>query len=264
MKISIITPCYNSERTIERTIKSVINQKIDCELEYIIVDGKSKDNTCKIIEKYAQQYKCIKWISEKDNSMTEALNKGLKMATGDIIATINADDIYLKDALNNVINEYKKDPSMKVCIVNTYFVDENTNRVLSKNKPKIFNEFICALIECPFPECSIFYHRECIDNVGLFNEKIKYTQDLEYYLRLYKYGYKFKYKNIDASVFFRSDDNYSTIISDKMDEEVISYFKYKKIYKLFSRSFVSKIIKIIMGIRVYYIKTKKIEMLELV
>jgi len=253
MKISIITPCYNAEATIERTIKSVLKQKISCEMEYIIVDGKSSDKTVEIIEKYAKKYNCLKYISEKDNSMTEALNKGIKLASGDLIATINADDIYIKNAVNKVVNVFYSNPKIKVLMVNNYFVDQETGKVLSKNMPRFFNDKICAFIECPFPECGIFFRRECFENVGLFNEKIKYTQDFEFYLRLYYYGYKFYYKNINASVFYRSNLNYSTVLSEKINQEACSYYKYPKTYKIFCESQCSKILKVLLGFRKYYI-----------
>lgn len=256
MKISIITPCYNSEKTIERTIKSVINQKLDLEfeLEYIIIDGLSTDKTLDIIKKFAKKHTNIKFISEKDNSMTEALNKGLKMATGDIIASINADDMYLTGALNKICTEFKKYHNKNIIIANTYFVYEKDQKIKSKNKPRFFNPIISSIVECPFPECSIFFRKECFDNVGYFNEKIKYTQDYELYLRLYDYGYKFNYLNIDVSNFYISDTNYSSTISDKMEIEVLSYIKYKRLFKFCAESTISKIFKVLLGMRVYNIK----------
>lgn len=254
MKISIVTPCFNSEHTIERTIKSVVEQKVSCDLEYILVDGKSKDNTVTIIKRYAEKYPFIKWVSEADKSMTEALNKGLRMASGDILASINADDMYLPGTIEKVYFAYKNDSSKKICLINNYFVEEKTQKVLSKNQPRFFNEIICGLVECPFPECCIFYAKECIERVGFFNEDIKYTQDMELYLRFYKSGYKFRYENIDGSIFFRSDDNYSSTIEDKMNSEVCTYYKYPQLYNFFAGSYLSKILKIILRIRRYYIR----------
>lgn len=251
MKMSIITPCRNSEKTIRNTIESVITQGINEDLEYIIVDGISTDKTLEIIKEYAEQYDFIKYISEKDNSMTEALNKGMKMATGDIVASINADDIYLPGTLKQVICEYEKG-DFDIQLINTYFV-QDTGRVKSHNTPRFFSPFICGLIECPFPECAIFFKRECIVELGYFDENIKYTQDLELYLRQYYKGYKFHYSNIDGSCFFVSDTNYSSTISDKMRAEVCTYIKHKFLYKHISGSQFSKVLKMLMRIRHYYI-----------
>lgn len=255
MKISIITPCRNSERTIERTIESVVNQNLDNhELEYIIVDGKSTDSTLEIIKDYAKKYPFIKYLSEKDNCMTEALNKGMKMSTGDIVGSINADDVYLDGVLKNVCNHFL-DSREKIVMVNTYFVNEG-GYVKSHNKPHMFSPILCALVECPFPECSIFMRRDCIEKVGFFNENIKYTQDLELYLRLYSKKYKFSYLNIDGSCFFVSNTNYSSVISDEMRQEVCRYIAHKKIYKYISGSFCSKVLKAVLGLRHYYIFKK--------
>ncbi|MFT4304483.1 MAG: glycosyltransferase, partial [Candidatus Woesearchaeota archaeon] len=102
MKISIITVCYNSSNTIEKTIKSVINQK-NKNFEYIIIDGESSDDTLKIINKYKKFINKI--ISEKDNGIFEAMNKGIDFAKGDIIYFLNSDDFLLN---NNIINKIQK------------------------------------------------------------------------------------------------------------------------------------------------------------
>lgn len=256
MKISIITPCYNSEKTIARTIDSVVSQKFDGDLEYIIVDGKSSDSTLRIIESYEKKYSYIKHISEKDNSMTEALNKGFKLATGDIIASLNADDEYLPGALN-AVNKAFDDCSVEVIVFNTVFRNDSDGSVHCINRPKFFNPEICAVFSCPFPECAFFVRKNVLEKVGLFNEKYKYTQDLELYLRIYYAGYKFKYVNYDGSVFHISETNYSSVVESKMDSEVESYFKYPRIHRVLSKSALSKALKILLGFRKYNFKNKR-------
>src|SRR5687768_13083798 len=98
-KISIITPSYNQGRFIEETILSVINQNYP-NLEYIIIDGGSTDNTVEIIRKYEQHL--AYWVSEKDGGQSEAINKGFKKATGDIVCWINSDDFFMPGALSKV------------------------------------------------------------------------------------------------------------------------------------------------------------------
>jgi len=95
--ISIVTPSLNQGRYIEQTIQSVLLQNYP-NFEHIVIDGGSTDGTVEILKKYPH----LKWISEKDSGQSEALNKGLKMATGDIIAWINSDDWYAEGAFNNV------------------------------------------------------------------------------------------------------------------------------------------------------------------
>ena len=104
-KVSVITPCFNSEKTIRKTLDSVLNQTYN-NYEYIIVDGKSTDGTLKIIEEYKTKFgEKLKFISEKDTGIYDAMNKGIAMASGDIIGIVNSDDFYCLDALENMVNE---------------------------------------------------------------------------------------------------------------------------------------------------------------
>jgi len=123
VKISIITPCFNSEKYIEETIESVLSQKGSFEIEYIIVDGGSTDNTVSIIKKYKESVesgefpiKCNKvsfdYLSEKDDGMYDALTKGFKLITGDIVTYINSDDFYLPNAFSVAVDIFDKYPDV--------------------------------------------------------------------------------------------------------------------------------------------------------
>lgn len=104
MKVSIITVCYNSQATIENTIKSVISQT-HSDIEYIIVDGKSGDNTLEIVNKY--QDKIAKVISEPDQGIYDAMNKGIKVATGDIVGILNSDDYYVdSEVVSHIVKAF--------------------------------------------------------------------------------------------------------------------------------------------------------------
>lgn len=108
IKISIITVCFNSESYIEQTIKSVLSQSYN-DIEYIIIDGGSTDGTIEIIRKY--QERIAVFVSEPDENMYDAINKGMKFATGDYIAVLNSDDIYLSsDVISNVVSKLKRMP----------------------------------------------------------------------------------------------------------------------------------------------------------
>ena len=103
MEVSIITVCYNSEKTIERTIKSVLNQTYQ-DYEYIIVDGASTDKTLDIIKRYEPEFEGkMRWISEQDNGIYYAMNKGIGMAKGKLIGMINSDDYYEINALADMV-----------------------------------------------------------------------------------------------------------------------------------------------------------------
>lgn len=129
MKFSIITPVRNSVKYIEETIKSVINQeKIDkhSEIEYIIVDGLSTDGTLEIIKDYQSKFSFIKLVSEKDSSMYEALTKGLKLCTGEIVSYINAGDIYNVNAFNIIKNIFSYNKNISWLTGGKYIYNENS------------------------------------------------------------------------------------------------------------------------------------------
>ena len=120
MRISIITVCYNSSKTIEETIKSVLSQTYN-NIEYIVVDGDSKDNTPSIIAKYSDRIS--QYISEPDKGLYDAMNKGLKLATGDLIGILNSDDIFHDNSvLESVVEFHNRNP-----------VDASISDVLYKN-----------------------------------------------------------------------------------------------------------------------------------
>ena len=113
MKITIITVNFNGDKTLERTIKSITNQTYNKKFEYIIVDGKSNDKSLEIIKKYEkillERNVMYRWISEKDNGIYHAMNKGIELASGDIIGIINSDDWYEKDTLEKVAKKFEEE-----------------------------------------------------------------------------------------------------------------------------------------------------------
>lgn len=109
MKISIITVTYNSEKTLKDTLESILKQTYE-NYEHIIVDGLSKDNTMQIIKEYEGKYNGkLKYVSEKDSGLYDAMNKGVKLATGDIIGILNSDDIYAhENVLKEIVEKFKE------------------------------------------------------------------------------------------------------------------------------------------------------------
>ena len=112
-KISIITPSYNQGQYLEETILSVINQNYP-NLEYIIIDGGSTDNSVEIIKKYEKNISY--WVSEKDHGQSNAINKGLAIATGDIVAWLNSDDQYCEKSLDIISNTFKQHPEINIVL----------------------------------------------------------------------------------------------------------------------------------------------------
>lgn len=181
MKISIITPCFNSETTIEDTINSVLMQDYD-NYEYIIVDGKSKDNTLEIVKKYEKKFKGkLKVISEKDKSLFDAMNKGIKNASGDIIGIINSDDVLAhKSVFSKVVKAMKKDISIVYSDLLFYNNDlTKVERVFKTGKGNIKRGW-----HPPHP--TLYLRKNVYDEIGLFNLDYRISADLDLMIRIFK------------------------------------------------------------------------------
>lgn len=185
MKISIITVSYNSEKTIEDTIKSVLNQDYD-NFEYLIIDGQSKDNTLNIVNKYANDRR-IKLVSEKDNGLYDAMNKGIKLATGDVIATINSDDIlYDNHVFSTVVNNCKKDSD--ILYADVLYCDENLDRTI-RNYISGYNS---SDYWCP-AHPSMYVRKEVFEKIGSYNIDYKICADFDFMVRCNKNKLNFTY-----------------------------------------------------------------------
>ncbi len=180
MKISIITICYNSEKTIKDTIESVLSQTYP-DVEYIIIDGRSKDGTLDIVKKYSSQIAEI--ISEPDKGIYDAMNKGIKKATGEIIGIINSDDFYCnKDIIATVVNQFKK-TGVDACYGNIQYIDRDNIekkvrfwRAGEYRKEKLRSGWI-------MPHPAFFVKRSVYEKYGLFNLDFKIAADYELMLR---------------------------------------------------------------------------------
>ncbi|MBR4765399.1 MAG: glycosyltransferase [Clostridia bacterium] len=194
-KISVITICYNSARTIEDTIKSVIYQNYP-ELEYIIIDGGSTDGTCDIIEKYRD--KIAYYVSEPDNGISDAFNKGIKVATGDVIGIINSDDMYYKNAFAEVDAVFTEHPDTDVTFGNfLIFSDGDTKGVF-----KTTNQDLTCL-KYTFELChpTVFVKKSAYLKYGLFSLDYKLAMDYELLSKMYFNGAAFRYIDKIISVY---------------------------------------------------------------
>lgn len=129
MKISLITATYNCEKLISQTLEALINQNYT-NIEYIIIDGKSEDDTLKVIESYKDKFKEIRIISEPDNGLYEAMNKGIKLATGDIVGILNAGDYYTSNnILSNIVKIFEKNLDLKSTYGDLKYINEKSETV---------------------------------------------------------------------------------------------------------------------------------------
>lgn len=199
MKVSLITVTFNSGQTLRDTIKSVFAQSYS-DIEYIIVDGLSKDNTIDIINEYEPLFQGrLKWISEKDNGIYDAMNKGVRMATGDIVGIINSDDFYhRKDIIEKIAAICEEDKSVQAIYGDVRFVNPNdlnkTVRYYSSGKfsPNLFRYgFMPA-------HPTFFTYREQFEKNGYYMVDYKIAADYELLIRfLYVHRLKSKYIPID-------------------------------------------------------------------
>lgn len=180
--ISIITVCYNSEKTIEKTLNSVLNQTYE-NYQYIVVDGKSTDKTLEIIDKYRTLFKeKLLVISEKDTGIYNAINKGIRKSKGKIIGILNSDDYYSIDTLEIVANKYEKEKYPFLIIFG------NMMRVSSSGKEIYTYHFTEKQIkqkQC-FGHPSMFAARAVYDRIGLYDETYKLAADGEWQYRAYE------------------------------------------------------------------------------
>ena len=180
MKFSIITVSYNAASTIGDTLKSIADQSYNS-IEHIIIDGASSDNTAEIVANFPH---VALYVSEKDKGIYHAMNKGIELATGDVIGILNADDVYSHhDVLHNV-SELFKDSSVDAVYADLYFVDSaDTRKVKRKWRSGSYkvNDFYWGWMP---PHPTFFVRRSVYLNLGMFNTVLNSSADYELMLRL--------------------------------------------------------------------------------
>lgn len=195
MKISIITVCYNSSNTIEDTIGSVINQSNFNNVQYIIVDGGSSDNTLQIISKYSDKIDVI--ISEKDNGIYDAMNKGIKHANSDIIGILNSDDVFQdENVLQDIANYFDSDNNLDIIYGDLVYVkSEDLNSVVRYWKSTSYYDKFFEKGNVP-PHPTLFLRSRVYEQIGNFDLNFTLASDYEFMLRVFKSDkYKSKYIN---------------------------------------------------------------------
>lgn len=227
-KISIITITYNSEKTVEETIKSVVSQNYPS-LEYLIIDGGSKDKTLEIVEKYRDKISFV--ISEPDKGISDAFNKGIKYATGEIIGIINSDDLLLPCALKVVADAYE--PNVDVYSGNVLFWND-TNGKTCICKPDISFEKLKLQYSVAHP--SRFIRKDAYERFGNYDLRFRYNMDTNLLCRFYQKGAKFIHIDKELSKFRMGATTADPIFKKKEDYRLFvecfggSEWDFKKIW----------------------------------
>jgi len=178
-KISIITPSFNQGQYIEETIRSVLLQDYP-NLEYIIIDGGSSDDTLRILKKYDSW---ITWISEPDEGQTNAINKGLKMASGEILAYLNSDDIYEPGTFYTIAHTFVERGDIAMIYGDVMHIDENSDFIEYHETGEMDKErYMSGAFYLPQP--SVFFRKCVLKTLGYFDEKLHLGMDFDYWLRI--------------------------------------------------------------------------------
>lgn len=222
-RISIVTPSYNQGQFIEETIQSVLSQNYP-NLEYIIIDGGSTDNTIDIIKKYESQI--AYWVSEPDRGQTHAINKGLSRATGEILAYLNSDDYYLPGTLFKVAEHFRQFPQTDLLHGRCRYVNQQGKKIGAQfGKIKTFEEIIDLWgvwwNRQQFVQPEVFWTKRMGDRVGAFNESLYFVMDYDYWCRILLAGGQVGAIDQELSC-FRLTDTQKSNQSDKVADELLA------------------------------------------
>ncbi len=209
LKITVITVCFNAEKTIEKTISSVCGQ-VYPNVEYIIIDGASTDRTLAIVDQFASKIKKV--ISEKDKGIYDAMNKGVTAATGDVVYFLNADDHFCDEkVLSDVVKAFEEDGSRTLV-----YGKVKPEDVPDYYKPYLKEFFIVKTLDdfLKYTIChqAIFAKRSLFDNIGKFDCRYKFAADYDWQIRAYKFDPRgFYFLNRDICHFYYVGRSYQDL-----------------------------------------------------
>ncbi len=196
MKVSLLTVSFNSEFTIKDTVESILSQDHK-DIEYIIVDGNSKDNTVEIIKSFGTNID--KWISEPDKGIYDAMNKAIRMATGEVVGILNSDDFYSSSTIISQIANAFEDESIDAVFGDLVFVDPNNlKKVVRKYSSAQWHPEKFAKGFMP-AHPTFFVRRKYYEQIGLFKTDYKIAADYELLIR-FLYVHKLKYKYLPINM----------------------------------------------------------------
>ncbi|WP_051639657.1 glycosyltransferase family 2 protein [Succinivibrio dextrinosolvens] len=217
MKISIITPVYNSVSTIQKTIDSVVLEKEKHDIEYIVIDGGSNDGTLDVLKKNFVYIDKV--ISEKDRGVHDAINKGIKISSGDYIFILAADDILIKGGIDNFCDNL--DEEADVWCGSIIVCDNNNNYYLDYSEENLNNLFYHSSLRHP----ASFFKRDIFNKICYYDPDLKIAGDWMLFLTFFKNGAKF---HIDTHpiVFFSKNGISSGKNFDLKERESLKILKY--------------------------------------
>lgn len=215
MKVSIITVTFNSEKYLEDTLESIFSQSYP-EIESIVIDGKSTDGTLSILQKYQNK---ITYISEPDTGIYDAMNKGIALATGDIIGILNSDDVLFdRDIIDKVVNSFSSDVD---CVYGNVILVNESNKIVRNYSSANFKLKDFEFGHMP-PHPSFYVRKEAFQKFGHYNTSFKISADYDLLSR-FMYIHKLKSKYLDFIIVKMRDGGISSSIKNKwlLNKEVL-------------------------------------------
>lgn len=246
MKVSLITVTFNSGMTLRDTIQSVLSQSFP-DIEYILVDGLSQDRTIKIVKEYEPLFQNrLKWVSEKDSGLYDAMNKGIRMATGDIIGIINSDDFYFRNDVITKIVEAFNDNNVQAIYGDVRFVNPNNlDRTVRYYSSK---RFVPSLFRFGFMPAhpTFFTYRKYFDQLGYYKTNYKIAADYELLVRfLYVHRLKSKYLPLDFMKMRTGGASTASIKSNiLLNEEIVRACKENGIWTCYPLLLLKYLVKV--------------------
>jgi len=221
-RISIITPSYNNSKYIEDAIQSVVGQNYP-DVEHLIIDGGSNDGTLDVLKKYPH----LRWISERDEGQSDALNKGFKMATGDILGWLNADDYYHAGIFFKINDAYLNNPSIDFLYGEYQYVTED-KRFVRRIKNCRFDKNMLYFYGCYIPSTASFFRKKIIDDGILIDKSLRIIMDKDFFTRIALKNYHFKFLPVTMASFRLRTDNIGHKLEYMWKEEGENYYlKYQ-------------------------------------
>ena len=187
MKVSVITPSYNQGQFIGRTLHSVASQgSPNFELEHVVFDGGSTDDTVNILERFAHP---VRWVSKPDKGQANAVNMGISTTDGEIIGWLNSDDIYYPEAISLVVTYFLENPDIDIVYGRADHI--NVDDVAFEEYPSEEWNFERLKETCFICQPALFFRRKVVNKIGLLAEDLNYCMDYEYWIRMHRNGLKF-------------------------------------------------------------------------